>query len=226
MPKRFSASLFWVNFFTGITDGLVLPVVACILAFPFFPVRTAAIACVGIVVSILGSVAFGLARYFGELSEILHHHPRLSHDESMKEQALMRHIGIDADLSGTMGSQMDNEKQQWLEEVRENNLGWERLDKARAGYSALQTGIGFLCAGTLSQLPVSMFLKAHVVYTIPGLPELLPYFIFPLVALFMVGGWKAVYTGRKFTAGAIFTLAYGLLVFALAVFIAWLLLRE
>lgn len=227
MPKRLKAtSLFWVNFFTGISDGLVLPFVACTLAFPFFLPQAEYISLTGIIASLAGALVFGLARYFGELSEIVHHHPRLSLEESAKERALMHHIGIDPGLSRGMELEMDNEKRQWLDEVEEHDLGWEYLDKPRARRGALQTGLGFLCAGLLVQIPVRFFLQAYITYRIPTFIEVLPYCFAPLVALFIFGGCKAVYTGRKFSYGALYALTYGFFTFSFALLIAWLLLQR
>jgi hypothetical protein len=100
------------------------------------------------------------------------------------------------------------------------------LDKTRAGYSAVQTGIGFLCAGGLSQLSVYLYLKTHLSHALPARSDLFPYFIFPLSVLFIIGGWKAVYTGRKFMRGGLFTFAYGFFTFTLAIFLVWLLLQR
>jgi len=218
-------SLFWINFFTGITDGIVLPFAVSLLIFPFVP-GIGALLSVAFLVALLGCAVFGLARYFGELSEIQHHHPLLSHEETVKEQALMQHIGIEQALRQDMEKAMEKEKQQWLREIKENGLEWEKLDKKRAFRSAFQTALGFLTGGIAMLLPVYFII--HTLFPVhnPDMQRLFYCCSIPLLILFFCGGLKATYTGKAFWKGACYTLLYGFLAFLSALLVARFLLHK
>lgn len=158
MPAAAKRSLFIVNFITGLSDGLKLPLVACLIALFVFTgdERWKAILA-GIAVSALGALVFGLARFLGEKEEIHHHHPRLAAKEAEKEAALMQAIDIDKTLSEAMLRQMEAEKEQWLKEIKENELDWERYDPKRARESGLHTAGGFLAGGLLICLTFYLF---------------------------------------------------------------------
>ncbi len=84
------------------SEGLVLPLAACIIAawLSAPPVFTAIGA--GMVIALAGALVFGWARYAGEREEIRHKHPELGLEEAEKELALLKKIGIDVDLTENM----------------------------------------------------------------------------------------------------------------------------
>lgn len=189
MPNEFTRShLFLVNFLTGISDGLVLPFIACIIAYPFFR-EPGLLFFTGFIVAFTGAVVFGLARYFGEREEIHHHHPQLAHEDAEREEALMRHIGIADELTEDMKNQMAAERSLWLQEVQENEMGWERQDKKRALTGAVHTGAGFLLGGILACAPVYILLIQEALYYLPVMIMLLLLLAFDVL--------KARVTGQK-----------------------------
>lgn len=146
-------SLFIVNFITGISDGLILPFAACIIAYPHFAHNPVRLTAIGIAVALIGGLAYGLARFLGEREEIRHNHPQIASDDAAKEIALMTAIGIDVELTQELQTQMEQERKMWLKEVEENEMGWERYDEQRALKSGLHTASGFFCGGVLLSLP-------------------------------------------------------------------------
>ena len=81
-PQSQTRSLFLINVITGISDGLVLPLAACIIALPFFTGQSLMTAGTGVVLALLGALVFGWARYAGEQEEIHHKHPELGLEEA------------------------------------------------------------------------------------------------------------------------------------------------
>lgn len=169
----------------------------------------------GIIVSMIGALAFGLARFFGEKEEIHHRHPKLAAAEAEKEAALMQAIDIDPVLSDTMLAQMEAEKEQWLKEIKEHELDWEHYDPKRAGKSGLQTAAGFLCGGLLICLIIYLFWLTLRLPSL-GLPT--------GVLLFYGFGWyKGRLLGRNAMRSGIIHLATGFVVL-IAVWVLVLLL--
>jgi VIT1/CCC1 family predicted Fe2+/Mn2+ transporter len=156
MPAAQKRSLFIINFITGLSDGLILPWAASFIALSLFKDESWKVSGIGIAVSMAGALAFGLARFYGEKEEIRHHHPQLAAPEAEKEAALMQAIDIDPELSRNMLAQMEEEKELWLKEIRENHIGWENYDPRRAAGSGLQTALGFLAGGLLVCLAFSL----------------------------------------------------------------------
>lgn len=140
-------SLFPINFTTGIFDGLTLPFLACMVASPYMASTPASLIPVGLCVSLIGAIAYGLARYFGEREEIKHNHPEMATGEAEQEIALMNAIGIDKKLTLDMQAKMEEERALWLSEVKEYGMGWEQYDAARARESGLHTAAGFFAGG-------------------------------------------------------------------------------
>jgi VIT1/CCC1 family predicted Fe2+/Mn2+ transporter len=146
--------LFRVNFMTGISDGLVIPFAACIIAYPFFRAASGhGILLAGLLVSLAGAIVFGLARYFGELQEIEHNHPGYAAAEAQKELDLLRSIGIDKEIREEMNAEMEQERLLWLREIKDHELGWEHKDALRARHSGIHTGLGFFTGGLMVSLP-------------------------------------------------------------------------
>src|SRR5690606_38777913 len=81
-----------VNVLTGMSDGLMLPFMCCIVA-SFFTTDKITIALTGLASALLGATLFGLARYMGENEEIAHHHPQRSADDRARESELLARIG-------------------------------------------------------------------------------------------------------------------------------------
>lgn len=191
------------NFLTGLGDGLMLPFITGILVFLFtsqiwlgFLFLNAS--------ALLIAIAYGFARYYGELGEIYHHHPNLlSEEELEKEQKMLAHIGLDSELRKTIKEGMEQERTKWMEEITENALGWDILSKRRALLGSIQTALGFLAGGLLSAF-------AFYIGTLTGeqisLEFILCGSIIILLLAGIVGGWKAYFTGRKVFNGTVFSL--------------------
>jgi len=154
------SSLSLVNFITGMSDGMLMPYGICLVLMPLFAVSFSHILLVASIVLILGALVFGWARYSGEKTEIEHHHPQLASEEAAKEKELMLAIGIDRILTDDMQSQMEEERNLWLREVLENEMGWERKDNFRALKSALETASGFFIGGAF--IFIALFISLHV----------------------------------------------------------------
>jgi VIT1/CCC1 family predicted Fe2+/Mn2+ transporter len=177
-------SLFPINFTTGISDGLTLPFVACMIAFPFLANNALPVISIGLSVTLIGTVAYGLARYFGEREEIKHNHPEIAMGEAEQEIALMNAIGIDQELTQEMQAQMEAERALWLSEVREYGMGWEEDDAARARDSGLHTAAGFFVGGLAVTLSF-YFVNADILRLV------LPCAVFTLLYTFF--GWLKGY---------------------------------
>lgn len=166
--SRPASNLFPVNFLTGMSDGLFLPFAAGIVASAMSGGRSALSLAVPALFSLGGALVYGLARYFGEREEILHHHPGLPGNELDKEQAMMQAVGIDPGLADDIRPQLEAERSLWLKEVQEHGMGWERPDKRRALRGGLHTALGFLtgglCAGFYAYMPGGAFLPAVAMF--------------------------------------------------------------
>lgn len=212
----------FANFFTGIGDGLIIPFIVGMLVFSLTS-RSSMAELALFVAMVIGALAFALARYFGEVAEITHNHPTLSASESEKEQLMMEYIGIDSGLRMEMNGEIAQEKDFWLKEIRENQLGWETINKRRALKGAWQTGISFFCGGLLSFL---LFLGVSRIYPTFSLRFFLSTAIPVLLLVTISGGWKARFTGRSFLKGALFSLIYCLFSLSMPALIAWLLISH
>jgi VIT1/CCC1 family predicted Fe2+/Mn2+ transporter len=152
MPQPRS-SLSVVNYITGISDGLLLPIIPCALLSLYFGEGLSEIFAWFAITACLGAFVYGFARYSGEKNEIEHNHPSIAKKESQKDAERLRHIGIDETLVNEMMQQVKKEQESWLKEIRENDMDWETLDLKRARRSGLQTGLGFLMGAFLIALP-------------------------------------------------------------------------
>jgi len=200
-----SSDLVIVNYFTGIGDGLILPFITGTMVFLLTSNGMLSLVILAIT-ALLGSVAFGLARYFGEIAEIEHHHPVLSAPEARKEQEMMNYVGIDNSLVTAINEDMNREKKDWLKEIEDNELNWEQISKTRARKGGWQTGLGYLSGAVLA---ATAFFVSVRIY-----PELSLRFFFcgglmVLVLNALAGGWKATFKGRSFVRGALYCLVYG-----------------
>ncbi|HET8573481.1 MAG TPA: VIT1/CCC1 transporter family protein [Edaphocola sp.] len=193
-----------VNYFTGIGDGLVLPFIAGTMVFLLTTNGMLSLLILA-VTAILGAVAFGLGRYFGEIAEIEHHHPVLSAADARKEQEMMDYVGIDHSLVRSINEDMAREKNDWLKEIKDNELNWELLSKVRARKGGWQTGLGFFSGAALAAVAFFTAIRFY-----PGLS--LRFFfcggLFVLVLSGIAGGWKANFKGRPFLKGALYSLVY------------------
>lgn len=221
-PGNDRTNLIYANLFTGFGDGLIIPLIAGILALAS-TAQSFYCLMIAFVASILGALAFGLARHFGELSEIEHNHPVLSSQESEKEQVMMEYIGIAPELRTEMQTEMMTEKENWLQEINENQLGWETINKKRALKGGIQTLCSFLAGGLITLLILSIALTNLPTFSLPFfLSTALPV----LSVVGIAGGIKSRFTGRTFLKGAIFSIVYGLFSLSMPALIAWLLIAQ
>jgi VIT1/CCC1 family predicted Fe2+/Mn2+ transporter len=205
-PAKNNLSL--INFATGISDGLILPFVSCIIASAHFVHKPWKLSGTGIVIALAGALVFGLARFFGEREEIKHNHPQMAVDEEKKEMELMSAIGIDKELTLDMQVQMEQERALWLKEVQENDMGWEQYDNKRAIRSGLQTGLGFLTGGILVCLPFAFVQDGMMSLVIPS--------IFYLALLFAFGWIKGKLIQTNPLRLALYKSCKGFIILALA----------
>lgn len=210
-------SLFLINFITGISDGLVLPLAACMIALPFFGGRPLMIAATGVVLALLGASVFGWARYKGEEEEIHHKHPELGLEEAERELALLKNIGIDDALTESMKVEMEQERALWLKEIRENELGWEQHDKKRACRSAIDTAAGFFTGGILVALPFAVVSQDLLSLLIP--------LVWALLCMVLQGWLKGRITGRNPAGAAMLSGLRGVAIMIIAGLLAWIIFR-
>jgi len=199
-----SSDLVIVNYFTGIGDGLILPFISGTMVFLLTSNGILSLVILAIT-ALLGAVAFGLARYFGEIAEIEHHHPVLSESDARKEQEMMDYVGIDKSLVASINEDMAREKEDWLKEMKENELNWAQISKIRARKGGWQTGLGYFLGAILAAVAFFMAIRMY--------PELSLCFFFcggsvVLVLTTLAGGWKAQFKGRSFFKGALYSLVY------------------
>lgn len=210
-PARKSLSI--INFITGSSDGLKLPLAACIILIALFPGQPLHLVLgAGILVALAGAVVFGLARFLGEREEISHRHPDLAAAEEAKEEAMMAAIDIDPGLTKSMMAGMAQEKQLWLKEIRENNMGWEDYDPGRAGRSGLHTALGFFCGGCIH---CCLFLYLYGVAQLPVMAG-----ISSAIVFFAFGAVKARILQRNVLREGIRQLATGVIMIAAVLAIA------
>ncbi len=214
MPdSRSTPSLFPIDFITGISDGLILPLAACIIALPFADERPLAPVAAGLTFALIGACAFAWALYAGEREEIGHKHPELGRAEAEKELALLQKIGIDEGLTAGMKAEMARERELWLREVQEHQLGWEQADSTRAWRGALHTALGFLTGGILVSAPFLYFQSFAVSLAAP--------LCWALCCLWVTGWSKGKLTGRPGRLTALISAARGLIMMLVAGGIAW-----
>lgn len=216
--SKTDTSLTTVNFLTGISDGLSLSFAASVIACALFINTPGYVIATGLTVTMIGALAFGWARYAAELAEINHNHPGLSGKEKTKDQALLQHIGIEAKVRESIAIATEKEKQQWLQEIRGNNMDWEYPDKKRAARGGWQLGLGFMAGGILTALPF------YVVNT-QRISLLLPVLVF-LLALGITAFVQAGYTGKSYSRTIAAKLATGIMAGLAAALISGFLFRH
>jgi len=200
------SSLSAVNYIIGISDGLLLPVIPCGLMLLLLLPNAFSLSFILINIAILvGSLTYGLARFIGEKEEIKHHHPDIARQELLQDESRLKQIGIDESLVNEMMQQAGEEQALWLKEVKENEMGWDRLDTARAGKSGLQTGLGFLMGVYLMILPFFLlFLDANLIFMV---------ILIELILLFLFGWLKGKYIYNDPVRHGILHLSKGILLF-------------
>lgn len=201
-------NLSFINFTTGISDGLILPFAFCIIASAHLTSTPWKLFGMGILIALTGALVFGLARFFGEREEIKHNHPEMAAEEAKEEAALMNAIGIDKELTREMQVQMEQERAQWLKEVEENDMGWEQYDRNRAMKSGLQTGLGFLAGGVLVSVPFAFIQEGTEHLAIPC--------IFYLALLFAFGWVKGKLLNTNPLRSALYKSSKGFVILILA----------
>lgn len=213
MAPRSKRPLTLVNLTTGMSDGLVLPFIVCVVATSFWPEDVARSLLAGTVAALAGALVFGIARARGERQEIQHHHPGLAAQEADEEAALMNAIGIDPVLTQHMQHQMEEERKLWLSEIAENEMDWETYVPGRALRSGLETGSGFLAGGLL----------VSCIFCFAGsLHEVAAWIMVAL--LFYLSGWtKGMLVGKNAWYRGAFQLILGLLAGLAALALTWLL---
>lgn len=210
-PARKSLSI--INFITGSSDGLKLPLAACIMLIALFPGQPLRLVLgVGVLVALAGAVVFGLARFLGEREEISHRHPDLAAAEEAKEEAMMAAIDIDPGLTKSMMASMAQEKQLWLKEIRENDMDWEEYDRGRARRSGLHTALGFFFGGSIH---CCLFLYLYSVAQLPVMAG-----ISSAVVFFTFGAVKASILGRNIWREGVRQLAMGVVMIVAVLVIA------
>jgi VIT1/CCC1 family predicted Fe2+/Mn2+ transporter len=162
------------------SDGLMLPFMCCIVA-SFFTTDKITIALTGLASALLGATLFGLARYMGENEEIAHHHPQRSADDRARESELLARIGIDPALIEEMEARMVKEQEDWLQEVEEHNMGWNKPDSHRSRRAACETGLGFFTGGVLTCLPTLFWQLSPLLQSFPVLLAMLLFVVFALL---------------------------------------------
>lgn len=215
-PAKGNLSL--VNFTTGISDGLILPFAFCIIAFAHLGHTPWKLSGTGILIAFAGAIVFGLARFWGEREEIKHNHPEMAVEEAREETALMNAIGIAKELTLEMQTQMEEEREQWLKEVQENDMGWERYDNTRALKSGLQTGVGFLAGGILVCVPFAFIQEGVMHLVIPC--------IFYLTLLFAFGWTKGTLINTNPWRSALYKTSIGFVVLILALAVLYFVMQH
>jgi VIT1/CCC1 family predicted Fe2+/Mn2+ transporter len=211
-------SLSIVNYITGISDGMLLPIIPCTLTTLFWG-NTSREAFIWFnLATCVGALAYGFARFIGEKEEIKHNHPDITKQELLQDERRLKHIGIDEGIVNDMMKQVEQEQDLWLKEVRENDLGWEHLDLRRAQKSGIQTGCGFLAGAYIVALPFLLFsLNANTI---------VPFILTEFGLMFLFGWIKGKYIYNSPLRSAAFQLLKGVLIFLilallLAISMSW-----
>lgn len=212
--KKLFSSLLPINFLTGISDGLILPLMACIIAYPMLPTGSNQLIWIGVGVSLAGALVYGLARFRGEEEEIHHNHPAYSGAETEQEIILLKQIGIPAEIVEEIETEVQKEKKTWLKEIIANNMGWESPEKIRALKGAWHTGMGFLLGGLLVSLPFAAGMLMGNVF----IPIMLSLF-----CLLLTGVLTAWITGKKLLPTVAYQVVRGVLAYGTALFLAYVL---
>lgn len=201
MPPRSKRPLTLVNLTTGMSDGLVLPFIVCVVATTLWSDDTARSLLAGVMASLAGALVFGIARARGERQEIHHNHPGMAAQEADEEITLMNAIGIDPVLTQHMQHQMEEERKLWLSEIGENEMDWETYVPGRAVRSGVETGSGFLAGGLLVSGIFCLACSMHEVAA-----------WITIAFLFYLSGWvKGMLVGKNAWYTGAFQLILGLL---------------
>lgn len=213
MPSPKASSLSLINYITGISDGLVLPIIPCLLILGYYEGSISQAVVLFSVIACFGGLVYGLARYFGEKNEIEHNHPDIANGEVEKDKVLLKKIGIEEDLITDMMQQVDREQKQWLNEIKENQMTWDSLDLSRAKISGVQTGIGFCAGSCLIATPIFLFFAGHI--------NLLFCFGMEGTFLFLFGWLKGKWIGKTPFKLAVIQFIKGFMVITLLAFLLW-----
>lgn len=209
-------SLWVINIMTGFFDGFIFSFFSCVIAFSFFKNQLTLLPYISLIVGFLGGCMYGLSRFFGEKAEILHHHPELSKKEIEKEYALLQHIGIENQLNDEMQEKMKEERELWLKEVLENNLGWEKENNLRALKSGLLTGFGFFIAAGIIAIYIKILLHSGHIQATLSLSQYIFICCVPLFILILFSIFKARYIQKSILSESIKVILYSITIFIIA----------
>ena len=221
VEEHFESSDLVKDIVIGMSDGLTVPF-ALAAGLSGAVSSTEIILTAGIAEIIAGSIAMGLGGYLSGKTEIDHYNSELKreHDEvenlPEKEKQEVREIlmeyGLSIEASNTVVTELEKDKNKWVDFMMRFELGLEKPEANRATKSAATIALSYIAGGLIPLSPYYFLHEAHTaLYYSCGVT---------VVCLFLFGYFKSKATGQPLFTGALKVTAIGALAAAAAFSIA------
>jgi len=219
--EHFSGTATVRDIVIGMSDGLTVPF-ALAAGLSGAVDQTHIVVIAGIAEIAAGSIAMGLGGYLAARTEAEHYYAERKREEwecvnlKDREQAEVEDIfidyGVDADGAQLVTARMMQDQKKWVDFMMRFELGLEEPDPKRARVSAATIGVSYIVGGLVPLFPYMVFSTNAQALTVSV--------IVTLIALFVFGFVKGIFTGMSKWRGGFQTMLIGGLAAAAAFGIA------
>lgn len=210
VEKHFTASERVRDIVIGMSDGLTVPF-ALAAGLSGAVDSTRVVITAGLAEIAAGSIAMGLGGYLAARTDAEHYAAELAREkretieipeEETREVAeLLEEYGLPHQASVDAAHELRKDRKRWVDFMMRFELGLEKPDPARARTSAFTIAVSYVAGGMVPLAPYFFFHQNRV--------ALLASVVLTLVALFVFGWVKGVFTVKRPIRSALQTLVVG-----------------
>ncbi len=221
--KHFSGSEIVRDIVIGMSDGLTVPF-ALAAGLTGAAQGNSVIVTAGLAEIVAGSIAMGLGGYLAGKTEVDHYDSELKREyyevekfperERDEVREVFEHYGLSKESQELIVTEMEKDKDKWVNFMMRFELGLEKPDINRARQSALTIGISYIIGGIV---PLSTYFPIFTSNAHDGF--VLSCFV-TAICLFIFGYFKTKIIGQPPLQGAFKVLLIGALAAATAYFVA------
>ncbi|MGE5701139.1 MAG: VIT1/CCC1 transporter family protein [Clostridia bacterium] len=219
--KHFMATDLIRDIVIGMSDGLTVPF-ALAAGLSGTVSNTSLVVIAGVAEIAAGSIAMGLGGYLAARTDREHYHSELERerreikelpDRERKEvETILKNWGIPDEAVASAVSAISKDPDRWVDFMMKYELGLEEPEPKRARNSSITIGLSYITGGMIPLFPY-MFIANPSIALVSSV-------IATLVALFLFGYMKGMFTGSKPLKSALQTTLVGGVAAGVAFFIA------
>ncbi|MFI5221843.1 MAG: VIT1/CCC1 transporter family protein [Bacteroidia bacterium] len=223
--KHFTGSEIVRDIVIGMSDGLTVPF-ALAAGLTGAMQANSVIVTAGLAEIVAGSIAMGLGGYLAGKTEIDHYTSELKREyyevekfpekERQEVREVFEEYGLSKESQELIVTEMEKDKDKWVNFMMRYELGLEKPDINRARQSAMTIGLSYIVGGIV---PLSAYFK---IFTSNAHDGLIYSCIITAICLFIFGYFKTKIIGQPPLWGAFKVLIIGALAAASAYFVAHL----